>query len=149
MLNVNCGKDIEVEIDVAKLPANVMDHVIYIGLRNVLMDSHAGVTKDKSTDVYGDSLAIVEKKLAAMYAGDIRVASARTGDPVRSLAIKLAADHLVKASKKKRSEIDAKALREAAIILLGRDSQFMDTARATVEATKGIESDIGDLTAGL
>jgi len=151
---VNIGKDIELNVDVTKLPENVRAHVEYIGLRNILMDAHASVTKESSANVYADSLAVAEKKLAAMYNGEIRVASSRTGDPVRALAIKLAtnaivADWTAKNPTRKKTELDAKSVREAAVVLIGRNEKYLATARVTIESTKAIDADIDDLTAGL
>ncbi len=70
---VNIGKTIVLDIDTTRLPSNVMDHVVYIGLRNVLMDSHANVTKEEAGDAFVEQArAVAEKKLAAMYAGNVR-----------------------------------------------------------------------------
>lgn len=152
MLNVNIGKGIELSVDTTKLPANVMDNVVYIGLRNILMDSHAGITADKSDDVAADSLAVAEKKLAAMYAGEVRSVGTRTGDPVKAEAIRLATEQLVKAARakgRKRSDIDAKALREAAIALVEKTPAITELARKRVAEARAVETDADDLVAGL
>lgn len=160
---VNIGKGIELDVDVSRLAGlgngqeiggnAVLHHVIYIGLRNVLMDSHAGVTAEKSTDVEADSRAMAEKKLAAMYAGEVRSVGTRTGDPVKAEAIRIASKVLVTAAKKAgkvgKNAPDPKAVREAAITLIGRDATFTEQARKNVEANKAIESDTSDLIAGL
>lgn len=93
-MHVNIGKGITLDVVVANIPQNVMDHVVAIGLRNILMDCHAGITKADNPDNYVElSRAKAEEKLAAMYAGDIRKARATSGvsrDPVRAEALKLA-----------------------------------------------------------
>ena len=76
MLNVKIGKGLAIDVDPLKLPSNVLDHVIYMGLRNILMDSHASIKKDDG-DCKSKSMAIVNKKLDALYNGIIRVAGER------------------------------------------------------------------------
>jgi translation initiation factor IF-2 len=64
---INAGKSISIEVRVEDLPKPVLDHVIYIGLRNILMDSHAGKAP-------GDARTKVEAKLSAMLSGEVRTA---------------------------------------------------------------------------
>jgi hypothetical protein len=68
-MQVNIGKGITVDVTVESLPAKAMEHVVYIGLRNVLMDAHANVT-EKEYPVEADRLAaaraMADKKLAAL-----------------------------------------------------------------------------------
>ena len=45
MLNVKIGKGLAIDVNVDKLPEAVMDHVIYMGLRNILMDSHTSIRR--------------------------------------------------------------------------------------------------------
>lgn len=88
---VKIGKDIEIDVDANKLPANAIEHVIYIGLRNILMDAHAGVTEEKYPgQVQETSRQVALKKLDAMYAGEIRVIAERETDPVRQTALDIA-----------------------------------------------------------
>lgn len=143
-MQVNIGKSIALEVDVSALPENVMEHVIYIGLRNILMDAHAGVTSDEP-DFMEKSRAVAEKKLAALMAGEVRVAGTREGDPVRAEAIRLATEFLKSALRKagrKLSNVDAKKLREAAIEYLGRTPELLETARKRVEEAKAIVADV-------
>lgn len=145
---VNIGKGIEMDVDVTKLPANVQEHVVYIGLRNILMDSHASVTAEKSADVGAESLAMAEKKLVAMYAGEVRSVGTRTGDVVKSEAIRIATG-LIKAQAKKAGkslkDVDAKALREAAVALVDRTPAITEQARANIEAAKALDVDTSGL----
>jgi hypothetical protein len=88
---VKIGKSIEIDVDANKLPANVMQHVVYIGLRNILMDAHAGITEEKHPgQVTEVSRAVAEKKLSAMYAGEVRAIAERETDPVRATALDIA-----------------------------------------------------------
>lgn len=148
MTQVNIGKGIEMNVDVAKLPTNVLDHVIYIGLRNILMDAHAGVTAEKSANVEADSLAVAEKKLAAMYAGEVRSAGTRTADPVKAEAVKIASGIIKTAwrkSGKKLADLDATDLRNAAVALIEKNAGIVEQARKNVEAAKALDVDV-DLT---
>lgn len=87
-MQVNIGKGIELAIDATALPANALEHVIRIGLRNVLMDAHASITEKEfpvESERQDAARAVAEKKLAALMAGDVRVAGTRgprAGDPV-------------------------------------------------------------------
>lgn len=94
-MQINIGKGLKLDVETAKLSGEVLDHVLAIGLRNILMDCHAGITKDKFPDDYeAKSREKAEEKLAAMYAGDIRKARASGGvsrDPVKAEALRLAA----------------------------------------------------------
>jgi hypothetical protein len=77
-LNVDVGKGLSFSIDsdaIAK-HQNVMDHVMMIGLRNILMDCHAGVKRDDFDDEISWRNAAKQKseaKLSAMLAGEIRL----------------------------------------------------------------------------
>jgi hypothetical protein len=94
-MQVNIGKGITVDVTVESLPAKAMEHVIYIGLRNVLMDAHANVT-EKEYPVEADRLAaaraMADKKLAALMAGEVRKVAERgpRGDSVMREALRLA-----------------------------------------------------------
>lgn len=145
MTKVNIGKDLELDVDFTKFNQAVIDHILYVGARNILMDSHAGVTAEKSDNVQAESLAVATKKLEAMYNGEVRTASSRTGDPVKAEAIRIASDKIKAAARKagkKLADIDAKALREAAVALVSRTPAIMDQARANVEAAKAVEVDL-------
>jgi len=145
-MKVNIGKGIELDVDTGKLNAAVMAHVVYIGLRNVLMDSHAGVTEAVAGDqVMAQSLAVAERKLATLYAGEIRTARSGERDPVRAEAIRLAtmAIHAaIKKSGKKVADYDAKAVREKAVANI---EKFMDKAKQNVADAKALDVDVGDL----
>lgn len=91
---VNIGKGITLDLDATTLPAPVMQHVVMIGLRNILMDCHAGITKvDNPLDYVALSREKAGAKWAAMVAGNLRVARQSSGvsrDPVRAEALAMA-----------------------------------------------------------
>lgn len=145
---VNIGKGIELNVDTTKLglpPEEMLSavarHIIYLGLRNPLMDSHAGITSDE-TDFVEKSRATAEKKLTAMYAGEVRVAGTREGDPVRAEAKRLAVkavEAAIKKAGKKVGDYDRKAITEKAVSVIDK---YMDTARRNVEAAKALDVDV-------
>ena len=74
---VAIGKGIELDVDPARFNAEVTAHIMKIGLRNVLMDSHANATQKADPAGYvAKSRELAEKKLAALYAGVVRTQSA-------------------------------------------------------------------------
>lgn len=78
----------------------VAQHVIYIGLRNIGMDSHANDTEDKhGADYIAKAGETLTAKLAALAAGDIRVAGTREADPVARQMRQLAQAAAVKSLK--------------------------------------------------
>jgi hypothetical protein len=83
---VNCGKSIETDVRVEDLPKPVLDHVIYIGLRKILGNLHAGKS-------LGDARTEVEAKLSAMYSGDVRATAVRgvKADPLTPAMVDMAA----------------------------------------------------------
>jgi hypothetical protein len=155
-MEINVGKGITIDVDAQKLDLvgadgeeyrhdTVPGHVIYIGLRNILMDAHAGIATDEP-DYQAKARAVVEKKLAAMYAGEVRVAGTREGDPVRAEAMRLAlaqVDAMLRKAGRKPSKVEAKAKREAAQKLI--TPELLETAKARVEQAKATIADDADL----
>jgi hypothetical protein len=151
-MQVNIGKGLEIDIDAAALPEAAMQHVIYIGLRNILMDSHASITKETNPDDLSDAAeAMARKKLDALMRGEVRVASSREGDPVRAEAIRMASDIIKSALRKKGtkiSDVEPKAIREAAVKLLATDrgADISAKAKARVDEQRSAsEVDLSDL----
>lgn len=138
---VNIGKGIELETP-DTFTAEVTAHIMKIGLRNILMDSHASVTADKvgaDGDVKAESEAVARKKLDALIAGDLRTSATRISDPVKKEAMRLAIAAVEAALKKANKKAEAKVIRAKAETVVER---FMVQARKNVEATAGIEIDI-------
>jgi hypothetical protein len=98
MLNVNIGKGITLAIDETKFgvfdPNTALSHILSIGLRNILMDSHASVTKIENPDDFKEkSEAVALAKLDALYANEVRTnagTKTRETDPVAKQAKTLA-----------------------------------------------------------
>jgi hypothetical protein len=145
MMKVTIGKGLTLDIDLEKLGlphadmlGEVAEHVVYLGLKNMLQDAHAGIKKDEDAD--GEkSLAVAQKKLDAMYAGDIRVAGTREGDPVRAEAKRLAVKAIeakIRKDGEKVADYDRKDITKLAVSIIDR---YMDQAKANVEAAKAIE----------
>jgi len=96
---VEIGRGLEINVDVESLMKQeaVFGHVVYIGLRNILMDCHANIVREDcvdDADYRAKKLAVAEKKLEAMMSGVLR---AKTGsspktiiDPIEKEAFKLA-----------------------------------------------------------
>lgn len=151
-MQVNVGKGITLEIDHTALPEAALNHAIMIGLRNILMDSHASITTEEYPDANAREAAaraMVDKKLAALLAGEVRVASSREGDPVRAEAIRMASD-IIKAALRKKgtkvSDVEPKAIREAAVKLLERDASILAKAKARVDEQRAAAAvDLSDI----
>jgi hypothetical protein len=144
---VNIGKGIELTVpEIEMLSPAVRDHLMYLGWRNALMDSHAGMTaKDNPDDYVEKSRAIAEKKLAALAAGEVRTTSTREGDPVKAEAINLIAKALRAKHGKGLSDADARKQARELLANAKPDNKFMVQARKNVEATRGLTADLDDL----
>lgn len=151
--SVNVGKGIEQQIDFSSMPQNAIDHLLYIGARNVLMDSHASITSDEYPDESerkDAAGAMVAKKLDALMSGEVRVQSTREGDPVRAEAIRMATAQITavikKAGKKvsdyKAADIRAKAVERVTPELLAQAKARVEQLKATMPATETL-ADIG------
>src|SRR5215472_13818914 len=84
---VAIGKGIELEVDPSRFNGEVHDHVMKIGLRNLLMDAHAAATaKSDPIGYVAKSRELAESKLGNLYAGVVRaqtiVGAKAATDPV-------------------------------------------------------------------
>jgi hypothetical protein len=119
---VAIGKGIELDVDPARFNRDVMDHVVKIGLRNILMDSHANATqKADPTGYVAKSRELAEKKLAALYAGVVRTQAAGGGiakptDSVAQVILRLAR----KAVQKDKAEEIAAAPKDQRLAVLNK-----------------------------
>lgn len=149
---VNVGKSINVEIDFAALPQTAIDHILYIGARNILMDSHASITADEYPDADARqeaASAMVQKKLDALMRGEVRVQSTRTSDPYQTELNRLAMAELVKKLRKagkKAADYEKAALRGAADKLVTDEMRAL--ARKNVDTVVPVDesmslSDLG------
>jgi hypothetical protein len=109
---VKVGKGIEIEVDVNRLNSTTLDHVVYTGLRNLLMDAHAGATaKDDPEGYVAKSRELVERKLDGLYRGEIRRVGVGVAVPTDPLSIevrRIAAGIVKKRHSKELSEVPAK-----------------------------------------
>ena len=151
-MKVAIGKGLELSVDLDKFDLTetslspVVQHVIYMGLRNILMDSHAAHTKEADGDQYvANSQATAERKLAALYNGEVRTVGAREGDPVKAEAIRICIGHVkthLRKAGRKLSEIDAKVIREKATELLAKNPSIMAQAAKRVAELKATQVDV-------
>lgn len=147
LFEVPVGKGIKPLVDIAQLPDVVMDHVIFIGLKNILQDCHAGLPDAEAREK-------VEKKLAAMYAGEVR--KAREGgarsDPLAAECIKLARAKVLAEVVDAKGKIKATnwaeiadqlpgksvdEVREALIETIAKTTEIVERAKAIVAAKAG------------
>ena len=155
-MQVDIGKQLAFELTDENIVAlahhrNVHDHVWYIGLRNILMDSHASCKReDYPDDEIGwrnASKAMAEKKLAAMMLGEIRSNSSgprvSSKNPVEAEALRLARV-VVYAAAKAKGQTD-KAIIQAAIAKYAAKPETIATATANVAAKAAltIDDDLG------
>lgn len=150
-MQVNIGKGLEVEVDFTTMPQAAIDHILYIGARNVLMDSHASVSLvTNPNDLQDVARAMADKKLAALMSGEVRIASTREGDPVRAEALRMAIAQitaLIKKAGKKVADYEPKAIREKAVAritpeLLAQAKARIDQLKATIPADETL-ADLG------
>jgi hypothetical protein len=142
-MKVKIGKGIEMDVNVDRFNTTVMDHIVYIGLRNVLMDAHSRHTKDEDGYVE-NSRAAAERKLDALYAGEIRSPGgvAREVDPVKVEAQRFATAQVKKHFKQIGREADAKTIRQSAAKLIETNPSIMRTAKKNVEAANAAKLDM-------
>ena len=153
MTTINCGKGIELNVDFSTMPQNAIDHLLAIGARNVLMDTHAGINAKAlpeltAEQVVEQSRAASEKKLAALMSGEVRVSSTREGDPVRAEAIAMAVAIVkgkIKSAGKKVADYESKAVREAALKLVTPELLAKAAARVAETKAAGGDEDLADL----
>ena len=87
---VKVGKGIETEVDVNRLNSTTMEHVVYTGLRNLLMDAHAGATaKDDPEGYVAKSRELAERKLDGLYRGEIRRVGVGVAAPTDPLSVEI------------------------------------------------------------
>lgn len=168
------GKDIEITVDLAILQAQpaTVEHVWKIGLRNILMDSHASVKRaDFSSDSAGvvawhdSSRALAIKKLEALMKGEIRTngTNLRAGksklDPVIAMARSIARDVVMGQVKNTaqmqkwatsfglpvKTEDDLKAVTNEAIKRYAAKPDVLAKASEMVEAKNSLRADDLDL----
>lgn len=146
-MQINIGKGIILDVDTVRLgfPAElppVAEHVVYLGLRNPLMDSHAGITTDEA-DYIEKSRAVAERKLEAMYNGIVRVAGTREGNPVQREANAIALDKTRKQYKSQGKKLAtyAKEIRADAA-KLAQNPAILALAKKRVDEAAALEIEV-------
>ncbi|SRR6266702_3903892 len=71
-MEISIGKGMKIEVDRAKFTPEVNDHIWVFGIRQMLADAHAGMGKHED-DYVNKSRVLAERKLAALYSGELRV----------------------------------------------------------------------------
>src|ERR1700745_1075901 len=116
---VSIGKGIELHVDGTRCNSEVNDHILQTGLRNLLMDAHAGATVKADPENYlKRSRELAEKKLVSLYAGIVRGhgGMAKRTDPVSAVVMRLARRAI---QKEKASDIAA-APKDQRLALINR-----------------------------
>jgi hypothetical protein len=95
MMQVNIGKGLTMTVDETRFNPEVMNHIVSIGLRNLLGDAHANATaKADPTGYVAKSRELAERKLQSLYDGIVRAQStggiAKPTDPVAQVILRLA-----------------------------------------------------------
>ena len=90
-MEISIGKGLKIEVDRAKFTKEVDDHIWVFGIRQMLADAHASMGKDED-DYVNKSRVLAERKLAALYSGELRVNGERGPrlDPVEGEARRIA-----------------------------------------------------------
>jgi hypothetical protein len=125
-----------VEVALAQLPENSLQHIFAYGLRQILNDAMA------SAKTAAEAQGMAQKRLDNLLAGTLRAAGTREGDPVRREARKIATD-LVTAKVKAKGFKPADVENFAELVNRAMDNeQVLAQAKLNVAAAKEIEIDI-------
>lgn len=154
-ITVNLGEAGSIVVDESKFVATVHDYIFNYGLKQMLNDVHAGETAKKTADDdtrKANKLALVEKKLASLYAGE--VAQAREGgDPLQRTMRELAEKEIkakIKAAGKKVTDFTPEAFKAVVKKHVEAHKARFETAAKAILAVKVEEAeiDLDDLFAG-
>lgn len=146
-MDISIGKTgATVAVDYDAFTDAVKNYVVVYGLTQILNDAHSSVTAASEPDATKRAeavMALVEKKLAAMVAGDVRMRQGGSRkDRVTARAIEIALGH-VKPIKGADGKRDAKAMRAAAIKAVDANPAFKMLAARQLEeeAALGLDAD--------
>lgn len=134
------------DVDFGAFTEAVQQHIVQYGLTQMLNDAHSAITEKSEPDEakrFANVEALVDKKLAALAAGDVRARAGGVRNPVRAEAIRMAMDH-----KDVRAIKDAKAKRLAAIKKVESNPAYMHLAEKHVAERRelGMEEPVDDTT---
>ena len=142
---VAIGKGLEITVPAfTDFNPEVQDHIIYVGLRNLLQDAHASMTPEKANggDVVALSREMAERKLAALLRGELRVVGQREGDPVKAEALRLAINGLKKKHREEGKKIDEKEIKAKAREFLDTPGPALDKVMAKAKRNVREAADI-------
>lgn len=144
--NIGIGEAGEISVDETRFNETVKAYIFNYGLKQMLNDVHASVTKKVEADDLKrveQKLALVQKKLASLYAGE--VAQARvgtTGSPVEREMRQMADGDLkakLRSIGKKHSDYDKQVWAE----IVGKQVKANEAAyRAAAEAKLAIKPEV-------
>ena len=144
-MQINIGKGIELDCPAFNtFSPEVQNHIVYVGLRNLLQDAHASMTPEKANggDVVALSRDMAERKLAALTRGELRVATTREGDPVKAEAFRLALNAAKKKDREEGKKIDEKEIKARAREFLATPSPALDKILAKAKRNVKEAADI-------
>ena len=127
MTLIQCGKNIEVDVRVSDLPQPVLEHIMYIGLKNILQDAHAGKSPTEAR-------AKVEAKLEAMYKGELRIAVGTRGPKADTLGPAMMGMAQAIVSARDMAELAAMSAKARRVALAERTRKYVEENRAELRA---------------
>lgn len=142
--SVKIGNAGDCPVDLTKFNSEVACHIFAYGLKQILNDTRSA---EKDAD---KAMALVEKKLAALYEGKVRAAGERETDPIKVEARKIATGKVDGALKAKGIKKDALPEGKYAELVKGlmAKPEIVALAKERVEAAKALEV-ADDILAGL
>jgi hypothetical protein len=145
---INIGEAGTISVDESKFTAAVNSYIFNYGLKQMLNDVHASETAKKTPDDetrQANKLALVEKKLASLYAGEVAQSRAASGDPVMREMRDMAETELkakMKVAGRKVSDIKPEVWKE----VIGKHVAANEARfRPAAEAILAIKPDAGDI----
>ena len=147
IIMIECGVGQPIPVDVAALPQVAIDHLVKIGLGNVLRDCHASLTH-KSGATVTDKFNAATDKLAALMAGNVRTnTGGRTTDElareVREIIVEMVQKRAVADGRKKSSVTPEEV--KAALDAHGANEKIVAAAQKRLDAKRAASVDLEDL----
>ena len=141
-MQIDIGKGLTMNVNIANLmkQSDSLEHVLNIGLRNILMDCHAGITKAEYPDdkIRGDvALAIAGKKLQALYENNVRTKIARASQSsFERMLVKALLSMLTLEKRKEIAKHDDKGAAFIKSAIEKNLTKVTDKANAMIEAER-------------
>ncbi len=153
-MKVAIGTFGSLEVATESFVPRVNDYVFAYGLKQILNDAHASITKKSDPDISNEDrnakkMALAEKKLASLLEGNVAQARQSRGDAIARMAWQLAEAFILSKLPqigKKRSQFKTpvwNALVEKQ--LEAKRADYMERARAAIGDESEEEFDLGDL----